>query len=225
MAAPLQTIINLAETIQFNRRRVVGTQVTRNEIVKVSETPTRNPWRMSVGLSAAMPYHLYRDVIEGLDYLDRRLPETISFSSVTGQSFLCQYQGQLNASQLSGLRTVSFAGNQLILNALPSTNAVPNGQSSFVFKKGDFIQIGTNPYPFTVTEDVLRGSGSTVTVTTHRPNFLTSGYTTVALAVGNAVQFKMICLNMPTYTLTPGSSSALIQFDSNFELTEYLGEA
>ena len=225
MAAPLQTIINVAETIQFNRRKVVGTQITRNEIVKVSETPTRNPWRMSVAVAAAMPYHLYRDVIEGLDYLDRRLPETISFSSVTGQSFICEYLGQMNQSQLDGLRTVSFVGNTLVLNGLPTTNAVPNGANSFMFKKGDFIQLTGFPHPFTVTEDVLRGSGSSISITTHRPNFLTSGFNGVAIKVGNAVQFKMICMNMPTYTLAPGSESALIQWSGNFELTEFTGTA
>lgn len=226
----LQKIINQAETINFDRRQVVGIQYSRSEIAKVSETPTRNPWRINVGFSAALPYDQNRDLIEALDTLDRANTETITFSANPNLSWLCAYQGELSAGQLSGITVSSFTGNQLVLGSLPTT-----GSSVVLFKAGDFIQIGTNPYPFTVVNTVTRGSTSTVTVTTHRPNFITTSTVGSTLTVGNAVQFKVFCPNMPTYTLVQGASrrnsngtlanNAFIQFSSGFELYEWTGDA
>ena len=97
-----------------------------------------------------------------------------------------------------------------------------------MFKKGDFVQIKGYPYPFTVTADVLRGTsdlvGATITLTTHRPNFISADLTGLKLNVGNDCQFRMFCPNMPTYKLTPGGANALINWSSDFQLVEYTGD-
>jgi len=223
----LQRIINACESLNIDRRRVVGVQYTRNEIAKISSTPTRNPWRLNLGISAALKYAENRDLLEQIDYLDRVHTEVVSFSTTTGAtqglSYMFKYLGD-NIANMQNISVQSFVGNQLILGALPTVVA-SGGAGALMFRKGDFIQIKGFPYPFTSTTDVVRGTGTTITVTTHRPNFITSG--TIAnqgINVGNAVQFKVFCPNMPTYKLTPGGDNAVISWTSDFQLYEYLGD-
>jgi hypothetical protein len=106
-----------------------------------------------------------------------------------------------------------------------------------LFEPNDLIQIGSlneYPYPFTSTTQVLRGSGSTVVVTTNRPNILTGTLTGEGIIVGNTCQFNMFCPNMPTYILKPGGqamsgstliNNAYLEFSDAFELYEWVGDA
>jgi hypothetical protein len=105
-----------------------------------------------------------------------------------------------------------------VLTTLPTGNA-----STLIVKAGDVFQIGNYPYPFTAVNDVQRGSGGTVTVTTHRPNFITASLVNSALTFGNAVNFRMLATNMPTYKLSPGGSTAIVTFNGDLELQEYTG--
>jgi len=51
--AGLQTIIDNCNGMQINRRKVVGIQITRNEIPRVSTTPTKNPWKFSLDMTSS----------------------------------------------------------------------------------------------------------------------------------------------------------------------------
>lgn len=217
----LQTVLNMAESITLNRRRAVGIQYTRNEIARVSVTPTRNPWRLTVKVTAPMRYEDARSVIEQIDITDRSDPETIVFSSA---DYLFGYQGSMNATNLADLTVSSFTGTNLVLTDLPTTGAA-SIPASVIFKKGDFIQVANHPYPFTITSDVVRGSSSTVTLSVHRPNFISSSVVGNSVNVGNSVEWQVICTNMPTYTISPGGSNALVTWNSDFELFEYTGNA
>ena len=185
----------------------------------MSSTPTRNPWKFTLNVTAGLQYSQNRGLLEDIDRLDRSTTETVSFAGVPGHSFIFAYQGVMNAIAISNLRITSFVGNSLILNTLP---ALPTG--SVLFRKGDLIQIVGYPHPFTVTADVLRGTGETVTLTTHRPNFITASVANLAIVVGNACQFKVFCPNMPTYTLVPGGTDAIIEWTSEFGLYEFTGD-
>ena len=215
----LQKIINIAETIGINRRRTVGVQTTRNSIVRTSETPTRVPWRFQVKVGKLMRYEQARAILEEIDRLDRNVPEVITMSNNSNLSWMFAYQGDMSNSTINNIRVDSFSGNQLVLKTISGINV---GQA--MFKAGDFIQVGSYPYPFTVVSDVLRTSASTETVTVHRGNFISDSVVNQTITVGNAVTFKMLCMNMPTYTLTPGGSTALVQWDSDFQLYEYTGD-
>lgn len=216
----LQKIVNGAETIQFNRRKTVGVQYTRSEVALRNETVTKNPWRLNVTFPAYLPYSSNRDLIEAIDTLDRKASETIQFSAA-GHSWLLAYQGDMSQAQRNVVTVTSFIGNQLILGNLPAVdNNFPSSKA--MFKAGDFIQISGQPYPFTVVNTVLRGTSTTITVTTHRPNFISSSVVGSTILVGNSVQFKMFCPNMPTYTVIPGR---YIKFDGDFQLFEDLGGA
>ena len=215
----IQSIINVCESLNINRRKVVGIQYTRNEIAKISSTPTRNPWKFTLNVTAGLEYTKVRSLLEQIDNLDRNTPETVSFSGVPGMNYIFAYQGAMTAPQIAAITVTSFSATSLVLGNLPSV-----ASGTVLFKKGDLIQIADYPHPFTVTSDVTRGSSSTVTVTTHRGNFKTESVAGKGIVVGNACQFRVVCSNMPTYTLKPGGGSAIIEWSSPFELYEFTGE-
>lgn len=225
--AGLQTIINKASAMTIDRRKVVGVQITRNEIPRTSLTPTKQPWRFTITMPSSLKYYDNRDLLEALDTLDRYTPAYVTFSDNACLSWIFRYQGQLTQSQLNGLTVQSFVGNQLVLSGLP---VVPS--SRIIFQPNDLIQIGNNKYPFTSTTQVTRGTAGTVTVTTNRPNIITGAVAGSGLTVGNDCEFYMFCPNMPTYKLIPGGytrsngttvNNALIEFNDDFTLFEWVG--
>jgi hypothetical protein len=178
-------------------------------------------------------YYQARDLMEALDTLDRITPEVITFSNLPSLSWIFKYQGAMTSGQLATITVTSWVGSTLTLNVSGITAAT----TAVIFEPNDLIQIGSlseYPYPFTSTTQVLRGSGSTVVVTTSRPNILTGSLTGEGIIVGNTCQFKMFCPNMPTYKLIPGGqgmsgntvvNNALLEFSDSFELYEFVGTA
>lgn len=227
--AGLQTIIDNCNAIEIDRRKVVGIQFTRNEVARTSETPTYQPWRINLTMPGRFRYNEARALMEALDTLDRNVPETVTFGNNSCLSWIFRYQGSLSQTQLAGIRVQSFIGSTLTLTLLPAV-----ASTRVLFEPNDLIQIGNNPYPFTVQSQVLRGNSSTVQVTTHRPNILTSSVSSSTITVGNSCQFKMFCPNMPVYKLVPGGyqrqngitlGNALIEFSDDFNLYEWVATA
>jgi hypothetical protein len=230
----LQTIIDKCNGITINRRKVAGVQITNNEIPRTVFTPTKQPWRFVLDMPASLRYNEARALLENLDTIDRITPQVVTFGNNPCLNWIFRYQGALTSSELNALRVSSFSGNQLVLTDLPGV-----GSSTIMFEPNDLIQIGstttTNPYPFTSTTQVLRGTGSTITITTNRPNILTTNITSSPITVGNACYFRLFCPNMPVYKLTPGGfvrgqfgqtvNNALIEFSNSFELFEWVGGA
>ena len=221
--AGLQSIINMAETMEINRRRVLGVQYSRSEVARVNETVTRNTWKFNVTVTAMLPYQEYRTLLEDIDRLDRQLPEIITFNPDTGASsglgYMFNYQGDMTPSDIANITVSSWSGNTLEITNLPTASP-----TLALFRKGDFIQIADYPYPFTTQYDVLRGSGSTATITTHRPNFMGTAVVGQHIRAGNDVQFKMFVNNMPTYRLNPGGSTSLVTWSGPFQFYEYTGD-
>lgn len=230
--AGLQTIINKCNGLQINRRKVVGIQITRNEIPRVSQTPTTNPWKFTLDMPNSLRYNQNRDLMEALDTLDRTTPEIVTFSDNACLSWIFKYQGAMTAGQISAITVSSFVGDQLVLTGLPAV-----GAGTVLFQPNDLIQIGgvdEYPYPFTSTTQVLRGGTSEVTVTTNRPNIISTSVVGEGIIVGNNCQFNMFSPNMPTYKLIPGGAvysggtvinNALLEFSDSFQLYEFTGEA
>ena len=227
--AGLQTIINKCNALNIDRRKVVGIQITRNEIARTSETPTFNPWRMTLTMPASLPYQTNRDLIEALDTLDRNTPEVVTFSDNACLSWIFKYQGGMTTAQRNAVVVDDFTGNVLTLTNLPAVAA-----TRVLFQPNDLIQLGNNTYPFTSTTQITRGTGTTVQVITNRPNIITSSVVGLPITLGNACQFKMFCPNMPTYTLVPGgyqqsrgvtTNNALLSFSDDFNLYEWVATA
>ena len=225
----LQTIIDNCNGLTIDRRKVVGIQITRNEIPRISETPTKNPWKFVLDIAKGFRYNEARDLMEAIDTLDRTRPQIIKFSNNPNFRWMFRYQGQLTTSQQLALIVSTFVGNQLVLTSLP-----PIASNRVLFQPNDLIQIRGYPYPFTVVDQVLRGVGSTVTVTTSRPNIITSSVAGLGFNIGNNCEFKMFCPNMPTYKLNVGGrqivggvnfGNAFVTFEDSFQLYEWVGEA
>jgi hypothetical protein len=225
----LQTIVDFCGSLQIDRRKVVGIQFTRNEIPRVSETPTKNPWKFTLELPNSFKYYEARALMEEIDNLDRTTPQIITFSNNPALSWIYKYQGTMSSSQINAISVQSFIGDQLVLQNLPVVPA-----TRVLFGANDLIQIGNYTYPFTSTTQVLRGSGSTVTITTNRPNIITGAVAGAGITVGNSCKFNMFCPNMPTYKLIPGGqtmlqgqviSNALIEWSDAFQLYEWVATA
>lgn len=242
--AGLQTIIDLASTINVNRRKVVGVQITRNEIPRTSLTPTRLPWQFTVEVPAAYRWQEYRTFIETMDYLDRYQPQTITFNN-TCLDWMFAYQGSASNVELDALHVYTFSGTELRL-----TNVTTKSGSFVWFQPNDLIQIGANPYPFTVvgtydpsthatTIGPVYGSatpGTDLYIKVNRENFFSTSVTGAGVTVGPECQFNVFCPNMPTYKLVPGGyqnysgtqttyNNALIEWSDPFNLYEYVGAA
>ncbi len=229
MSTGLQTIINSCNGLAIDRRKVAGVQFTRNEIPRVSGTPTKNPWGFTLDMPNSFRYSEARSLMEELDKLDRITPQVITFGDNTKLSWIFRYQGSLSISQLSGITVQSYVGDVLVLTGLPTVPA-----TTVMFKKNDLIQIDTFPYPFTSTEDIVRGTSSTVSIQTSRPNIITNSVVGYGLTVGNDCQFNFFCPNMPTYKLIPGgwtnsgtvtTNNAYIEWSDSFKLYEFVGTA
>jgi hypothetical protein len=227
--AGLQTIIDNCNGIEMNRRQVVGTQYTRNEIPRVSQTPTKNPWKITIDMPNRFRYNQARALLEELDTLDTYTPQVVTFGNLTAMNWIFKYQGAMTSGQIAAVTVQTYVGQTLTLTGLPGI-----GSTEYLFKKNDLIQIATHPYPFTSTTDVLRGSGSTVVVTTSRPNIITGSVVGSGIVVGATCQFNMFCPNMPVYKLTPGgyvgngvttTNNALIEWSDSFYLYEFVGDA
>lgn len=210
----IQSLINIAETLEIDRRKQVSQQLSRSGIVKVTESVSRQPWRMTAMISAVLRYADAREVMESIDQYDRVSYQDVDF---TNFSWMWKYRGDLTTNQLASLTVSSFVGNQLTL----SVTGVTGSASQYIFKKNDIFTFGSSPYPFTVVTDVQRGSGSTVVVTTHRPNFTVTSLVGAGLTVGPTVKFRMIARSMPTYRVIPGP---YVEFTGPLELIEFTGE-
>ena len=224
--AGLQSIINACNGLSIDRRKMVGIQFTRNEIPRVSQTPTRNPWKFTLDMPNSYRYNEARALMEALDTLDRTTPQVITFSENGKLDWIFRYQGTMSLNNRNAITVQSFVGDQLILQNLP---VLPS--TRVLFEPNDLIQIGTHYYPFTSTTQILRGSSSTVTVTTNRPNIITDSVVGDGITVGNTCKFTMFCPNMPTYKLTVGGyqkvnnvlvGNALIEWSDAFQFYEWV---
>ena len=209
-----QTIFENQQSMTVNNRRTVGQQVSRSGQVRVAQYLTSVPWVFTVVPHNFLPYATSRDIIQTSDNLDRQLPETITFSSAN-LAWFTDYQGDLTTVQAEALTlaAVPAVNSQVItVGNLPSV-----ASTKYVFKAGDFLQIGD--YTYKVTEDVLRGGGTTVSVTLHRPVIGTP--TTGTLAnVGSGCEFTVLAERCPTYTLTPAPGGAFVNWDDAFVFRE-----
>lgn len=227
--AGLQTILNYCNGIEIDRRKTVGIQFTRNEIPRVSQTPTKNPWKFTVTMPTKFRYSQARDLMEAIDTLDRIGSEVITFSNLPQLSWVFAYQGTMSQTAINNIRVVSYINDQLTLTNLP---VIPS--TRVLFEPNDLIQIGNNPYPMTSVNRVLRGTGANVTFTVSRPNILTTVVVNDAITVGNACEWNVFCPNMPTYKLIPGgqlmngrtiTNNALIEWSDDFQFYEFVGAA
>jgi hypothetical protein len=194
-----QTIFENQESMTVNNRRMVGQQVARSGFITVAQYLTAVPWVFTVTPNNYLYYPTARSIIQTIDNRDRQLPETITFNS-TQLSWFTRRLGTATTATLNGTPT-------------PNTQTLAL-TSNGTFLAGDFIMVGGYTYKVTANS-----AGSSVSI--HRPLIGTpsSGAT---VSIGNACTFSVVAEVCPTYTLTPMTNGAFVNWDQPFVFREYI---
>jgi len=194
-----QTIFENQQSMTVNNRRMVGQQVARSGYITVAQYLTAVPWVFTITPHNYLYYPTARAIIQAIDNKDRQLPEVITF----------------NSSQLSWFTKRLGTATVATLNGTPTPNTQTLAlTSNGTFKAGDFIMVGG--YTYKVTAD---SAGASVSI--HRPliGTPTSG---AAVSIGNACTFNVVAEVCPTYTLTPMTDGAFVNWDQPFVFREYI---
>ena len=221
----LQTILSISETVGINDHRFVGQTVSRNQKIMTSEILTVVPFQFNMQPNNYLLYSKNRGVLNALRIPDKSLEQYLNFGS-TGWLNYIKYQGDMTGAQIAACQWQTSSANKvLVLGSLPSISS-----TAYLFKAGDFVQVGR--YAYIVTADVQRGSLTTVNVPVHR-NLLTPLVSTIACVAGEygttvsmggstytGVTFPVILRAYPTYTLVPMTNDSFIQWDGEFSAFE-----
>jgi len=224
----LTTILANSESVGINDQRFVGQVVSRNQRISTSEILTVIPFQFDMKPMDYLLYSQSRAILNSLRIPDKSLVQYLNFGS-TGWVNYIAYQGEMTSGQIATCQwQTSSTGQILVLGNLPS-NAVmtPN---KYVVKQGDFCQVGL--YSYIATTDVLRGSGSTVSIPVHR-TLLTTVTTPINAVIGQygttvsmggstytGVTFQVILREYPTYALIPMTNDSFIKWDGTFKAFE-----
>ena len=210
----IQYIIDKAQQIEIDRRRMVGQSVSRSQRIKTAERSTGQPWKFKVTPPAQVPWTVGRAITENINNNDRVDEYTVSLSNNPGMNYITAYQGEMTQAELDVLTISTSTTSTLVLTTLPTTSS-----TAVMFKPGDIIQPENSRYPYSVTAEVLRGENSTVSVPLNRPVITSEGINlmTQGVKVGNSATWRVIVAGLPTYTLTPMRQ---VQYTGDFELIE-----
>jgi hypothetical protein len=108
----IQYIIDNASAIEFGRAKTVGQLVTRSGRLRAAERASTNPWQLVVTPPTYARYEDVRDVIEGVNVIDRGTYFWIDFNQNAGLNYVTAYKGDMTPTQLTTLR-VSTLTNYL----------------------------------------------------------------------------------------------------------------
>ena len=192
-----QWIFDNAESISISKRAVVAQSITRGNRVRTNKLGGQT-WRFDVKLPDGMRWSQWRSYIEGSEALDRFTVDTISLNQ-SGYSYINGYMGDANSGNIQATYNNDNAPTTLNLSSVSSL-----GVDEYVFKSGDWLQLGNNGHVYSVTADVLRGNAAvnTVTIPVNRPIIETANASVVyTLKVGQDVTFDVICVEFPTWNI------------------------
>jgi hypothetical protein len=221
----LQTILSISESVGINDQRFVGQTISRNQKITTSEILTVVPFGFELKPMNYLRYSQSRGVLNSLRIPDKALTQYLNFGETGWVSYI-QYQGDMTSAQISACQwQTSSAAKVLVLGSLPTI-----ASSKYLFKAGDFVQVGL--YSYIVTADVLRGPNPTVNVPVHR-SLITALGSTVACVAGEfgttvsmggntytGVTFPVVLRDYPTYTLVPIANDSFINWSGSFKAFE-----
>lgn len=186
-----QFIFDNAESISINKRPTVATTITRDNTVRAVKRGG-DTWRFEVKLPDGIPWTELRPYIEQAESLGRHTGGVaVQINNAGYNSWLTNYRG--TAGSLTGFAAKWTRGDTFV-----SLGAAPSMSSGFYFKAGDIIQLGTSGRCYSVIADVPYGQS---TVQLNRPVLETTVTTNIALNVGPNCVWRVICTQMPTWTI------------------------
>jgi hypothetical protein len=221
----LQTILSSSESVGINDQRFIGQTVSRNQKITTSEIMTVVPFGFELKPMNYLRYSQNRGLLNSLRIPDKALTQYLNFGS-TGWLNYIQYQGDMTEIQIENCQwQTSSANTNLVLGSLPSISS-----SKYLFRAGDFVQVGL--YSYIVTADVTRGSNPTANVPVHR-SLIDALTTTVSCVAGEfgttismggdtytGVTFPVVLREYPTYTLVPIANDSFINWSGSFKAFE-----
>jgi len=224
----LTNILAISETVGINDQRFVGQVVSRNQRISTSEIITVVPFAFELKPMNYLLYSKNRNLLNSLRIPDKSLIQYLNFGTTGWENYI-YYQGEMTSGQISTSQwQTSSANKNLVLGNLPSNVDMPSNK--YVVKAGDFCQVGL--YAYIATADVLRGSGSTVTIPVHR-NLITTLVSPVNAVIGQygttvsmggttytGITFQVVLRDYPTYTLVPMTDDSFIQWSGSFKAFE-----
>lgn len=222
----LNQILAISESVGINDQRFVGQVVSRNQRISTSEVLTVVPFAFELKPMAYLRYSQNRALLNSLRIPDKAIEQYLNFG-VTGWANYIQYQGDLNSTQIDACEWQTSSANKvLVLGNFPSGIST----SAYVVKAGDFCQVGR--YAYIATEDVQRGSSSTVNIPVHR-NLIDALVSPVGAVIGEygttvamggdsytGITFPVILREYPTYTLIPITNDSFISWSGSFKAFE-----
>ena len=194
-----QNIVDIQQKMTVNNRRIVGQQVSRSGQVTVAQYLSSVPWVFTIIPHNFLYYPQTRDIIQAIDNLDRQLPDYITFAS-SQLSWFTQNQGTATVASLNGTPT-------------PNSQTV-NLTSNGTYKAGDFISINGSVYK--ITND---STGSVIYI--NRP-LIGSPTSAAPVVLGNACSLYVVAEQCPTYSLTPMTNGAFVEWSGPFVFREYI---
>lgn len=221
----LNTILANSESVGINDHRFVGQVISRNQRITTSEVLTVVPFSFDMQPMNYLLYSQNRSLLNSLRIPDKALEQYLNFGT-TGWLNYIKYQGDMTGGQIASCQWQSASANKvLVLGNLPSITS-----TKYIVKEGDFCQVGR--YAYIATEDVQRGSGTTVNIPVHR-NLLTEVVTPINAVIGEygttvsmggstytGVTFPVILREYPTYTLVPMTNDSFISWSGQFKAFE-----
>jgi len=224
--ASITDILAIAESVAINDQRFVGQVISRNQRISTSEIITVVPFQFEFKPHNYLQYSTNRALLANLRYYDKALAQYLNFAS-TGWVNYITYQGDMTSAQIAACQwQTSSTAKNLVLGSLPSISS-----TAYIVKAGDFCQVGL--YTYIATADVLRGSGSTVTIPVHRNlingplgsviNAVIGQYGTTVSMGGTTytgVTFQIVLQQYPTYTLVPMTNDSFVAWNSTFKAFE-----
>lgn len=224
----LTNILSISESVGINDQRFVGQVVSRNQRISTSEIVTVVPFAFEMKPMNYLLYSQNRALLNSLRIPDKALTQYLNFGS-TGWLNYIVYQGEMTSGQISLSQWQTSSANKvLVLGNLPANVDMPSNK--YVVKQGDFCQVGL--YAYIATADVLRGSGTTVSIPVHR-NLISSLSSPVNAVIGQygttvsmggdtytGTTFQVVLRDYPTYTLIPMTNDSFIQWSGSFKAFE-----
>jgi hypothetical protein len=221
----LSLILANSESVGINDQRFIGQVVSRNQRISTSEILTVVPFAFEMKPMNYLLYSRNRALLNSLRIPDKALTQYLNFGS-TGWVNYIAYQGDMTSGQIATCQwQTSSANKNLVLGNLPSISS-----TAVMVRAGDFCQVGL--YSYIATADVLRGSGSTVTIPVHR-NLITAVTSPINAVIGQfgttvsmggstytGITFQVVLREYPTYTLIPMTNDSFIEWSGTFKAFE-----
>ena len=226
----IQNIINRSQSIEIDRRKITAQTLSRSQRIKTIERDSSQPWRFKVTPPGQLDWATSRGFIEVIDMNDRFTEYEISLNDASGMTYITEYQGDLNATQLSSMVVSTTTTATLTLNTLPSigatisTSTVNLSAKSFAIatnvtynrafstSRNDFI-IPTTTYDNLVNKPL---AGDTLSAAT----YVISGQT-ISTITRNYIIIAGVSYTRIVMSAVPDASSpaALVDFDSDVSIT------